>query len=49
MKERYFGTPRSEIIPHLPPRVWRMLDVGCGSGATVAAVKKLRDVAWAGG
>lgn len=49
MTERYYGTARLEIMPHLPARVSRMLDVGCGVGATVAAVKERRAVEWAGG
>jgi 2-polyprenyl-3-methyl-5-hydroxy-6-metoxy-1,4-benzoquinol methylase len=49
MSERYFGTARREILPWLPQRVERMLDLGCGSGATVAMVRERRKVAWAGG
>ncbi len=49
MSGRYFATPRREVLPHLPARLSRMLDVGCGSGATVAAIKAVRPVAWAGG
>ena len=45
----YFATPRPEVLPHLPSRVTRLLDVGCGAGATVAAIKATRPVAWAGG
>lgn len=49
MKERYYDTARREILPWLPPKVSRLLDVGCGAGATTAAVKQARSVAWAGG
>jgi 2-polyprenyl-3-methyl-5-hydroxy-6-metoxy-1,4-benzoquinol methylase len=49
MSERYFATARTEIAPHLPQRVHRMLDIGCGTGATTAFVKSLHDVQWAGG
>jgi 2-polyprenyl-3-methyl-5-hydroxy-6-metoxy-1,4-benzoquinol methylase len=49
MNQRYFATARTEIEPHLPARVSRMLDLGCGRGATTAFVKAKRDVAWAGG
>lgn len=45
----YFSTARKEIAPLLPARVGRMLDVGCGTGATVGLVRSTRDVAWAGG
>lgn len=47
--KRYFATARTEIEPHLPARVTRLLDLGCGEGATTAFVKARRDVAWAGG
>ena len=49
MSNRYFGTPRREILPALPTKVSRMLDLGCGTGATVALVREVRAVAWAGG
>lgn len=49
MDKRYFATARTEIEPHLPARVGRMLDLGCGAGATTAWVRSLREVAWAGG
>lgn len=47
--DAYFDTPRREILPHLPARVERMLDLGCGTGATTAAVRAARPVIWAGG
>jgi 2-polyprenyl-3-methyl-5-hydroxy-6-metoxy-1,4-benzoquinol methylase len=49
MNRRYFATARTEIEPHLPARVSRMLDLGCGRGATTAFVRSRRSVAWAGG
>ncbi len=49
MAPRYFATARTEIEPHLPARVSRMLDLGCGDGSTTAFVRSKRDVAWAGG
>ena len=49
MKDRYYDTARREILPWLPEKVSRLLDVGCGSGATTTAVKEARAVAWAGG
>jgi 2-polyprenyl-3-methyl-5-hydroxy-6-metoxy-1,4-benzoquinol methylase len=49
MSNRYFGTARREILPFLPARLGRMLDLGCGSGATVALVRQARAVEWAGG
>jgi 2-polyprenyl-3-methyl-5-hydroxy-6-metoxy-1,4-benzoquinol methylase len=49
MSERYFGTARREILPFLPGRVTRLLDLGCGTGATTALVRQERAVEWAGG
>jgi 2-polyprenyl-3-methyl-5-hydroxy-6-metoxy-1,4-benzoquinol methylase len=49
MQDSYYDTARTEIMPWLPPRVARMLDVGCGAGATTAAVRQVREVSWAGG
>jgi SAM-dependent methyltransferase len=37
----YFNHVRSEILPLLPTTARRILDVGCGSGATAAWVKTL--------
>lgn len=49
MSERYFGTARREILPFLPAKVSRLLDLGCGTGATTALVRQERAVEWAGG
>jgi 2-polyprenyl-3-methyl-5-hydroxy-6-metoxy-1,4-benzoquinol methylase len=49
MSARYYDTARREVLPWLPERVARMLDVGCGAGATTAAVRETRAVEWAGG
>jgi 2-polyprenyl-3-methyl-5-hydroxy-6-metoxy-1,4-benzoquinol methylase len=49
MTSRYFGTPRREILPFLPAKLTRMLDLGCGTGATVALVRQSTPVEWAGG
>lgn len=49
MTDRYYDTARREILPWLPDQVSRLLDVGCGSGATTAAIKEVRGVTWAGG
>jgi 2-polyprenyl-3-methyl-5-hydroxy-6-metoxy-1,4-benzoquinol methylase len=49
MSSRYFSTARREILPFLPEKVSRLLDLGCGTGATVALVKEARAVEWAGG
>jgi 2-polyprenyl-3-methyl-5-hydroxy-6-metoxy-1,4-benzoquinol methylase len=49
MDERYYGTARREVLAWLPQTVSRMLDVGCGTGATTAAVKDVCTVSWAGG
>ncbi|MEM1049796.1 MAG: methyltransferase [Pseudomonadota bacterium] len=49
---RYFGTARTEILPHLPVRLSAVLDVGCGQGATIAAIRETRPDTpdfWAGG
>jgi 2-polyprenyl-3-methyl-5-hydroxy-6-metoxy-1,4-benzoquinol methylase len=49
MSDRYYDTPRREVMPWLPDRVARFLDVGCGAGATAAAIRRERTVEWAGG
>jgi 2-polyprenyl-3-methyl-5-hydroxy-6-metoxy-1,4-benzoquinol methylase len=45
----YFDRARREVLPHLPARCARLLELGCGTGATVEAVRAARAVAWAGG
>lgn len=49
MTNRYFATAQAEILPFLPAKVSRLIDLGCGTGATVALVKKARAVEWAAG
>lgn len=46
---RYFDTARTEILPYLPQRCGRILDIGCGTGATTGWVREQRAVEWAGG
>lgn len=48
-RARYFDTGRREVLGHLPPRVGRMLDLGCGTGATVALIRGLHPGLWAAG
>ncbi len=49
----YFGTPRIDIAPLLPGAVGqslgRVLEIGCGSGATMAWLRTRRDVTLAVG
>lgn len=47
--DAYFATARTEIEPWLPARVARMLDLGCGTGATTSFVKARRNVDYAAG
>lgn len=49
MQDRYYATARREVLRWLPDRVTRILDVGCGTGATTRVVKDARPVLWAGG
>lgn len=45
----YYANARHEILPLLPPNVGRVLDVGCGTGETLALLKQDRGCSWAGG
>jgi O-antigen biosynthesis protein len=38
-KPSYFSNPRDEILDLLPIKVNRVLEVGCGSGETLSAIK----------
>lgn len=50
MKSRYFDTGSKEIAPYLPTQVQRLLDIGCGAGATTKLIKSRHpEVVWAGG
>jgi SAM-dependent methyltransferase len=46
VSERYFDLVRSDIAPLLPMVVHRVLDVGCGTGATAAWLKTLFPTAY---
>ncbi len=37
------------MLPHLPDRCRRVLDLGCGAGATLALLREGREIDWAGG
>ena len=39
MSREYFGHARTDILDHLPHVPARVLEIGCGSGATLAALK----------
>ncbi|WP_224405629.1 methyltransferase domain-containing protein [Afifella sp. IM 167] len=45
----YYGHARREILPFLPERCGRLLDVGCAAGTTTGAIRTLRQVDWAAG
>ena len=46
----YFSHARREILPHLPSKIEKCLDIGCGNGTTSAFVMHLHpEVTWAGG
>lgn len=45
----YFGNVRREILPLLPARSARVLELGCGRGDTLAFLKREGRCGWAGG
>ena len=45
----YFDLVREDVLALVPPRTRRLLDVGCGSGATARAAKDRLHVAEAWG
>lgn len=50
MGERnYFAEARVEMLRFLPQTCRRLLDVGCGRGATTAAIRARGPLDWAGG
>ena len=40
----YFGHPRTDIEPLLPKNTARILEIGCGTGATMRWLRGIRDV-----
>lgn len=48
-RSEYFGQVRTEILPLLPDRAGRVLEIGCGSGETLAYLKKIGICDWIGG
>lgn len=48
-RERYFSYTRREILPLLPDRMDRVLEVGCGVGNTLCWLKEDFGCRWIGG
>jgi len=46
---RYFGTARREVLPMLDCRGGRVLEIGCGAGATLAFLKERGVAGWTAG
>ncbi|MFT6071911.1 MAG: cyclopropane fatty-acyl-phospholipid synthase-like methyltransferase [Alphaproteobacteria bacterium] len=40
----YYRHARKEIFPYLPENCDRLLEIGCGSGCTVKAIKQFKEV-----
>jgi len=45
-EEDYFIHIRTEILPFLPERIDRILEIGCGEGHTLTWVQKLKGCNW---
>lgn len=46
----YYARARSEILPHLPTRLTRLLDIGCGEGVTSSLIRSQHPgLGWIGG
>jgi len=45
----YYKQVRKEIIPLLPERIERVLEVGCGEGNTLEFLKKTKNCKWTAG
>lgn len=48
-EERYFDSVRKEIEPLLPEKINKVLEIGCGSGATLEWLKSEKGCTWTGG
>lgn len=49
MTERYFSTPRHDALRYVPAQPERALEIGCGTGATMAVLQQRRRLAQAVG
>jgi 2-polyprenyl-3-methyl-5-hydroxy-6-metoxy-1,4-benzoquinol methylase len=47
--DEYFSNIRKEILPLLPERLGSVLEIGCGSGTTMAWLRSIRGVDYAAG
>jgi SAM-dependent methyltransferase len=45
----YYSHARREVLPHVPETARRVLEIGCGAGATLALLRHERQLEWAGG
>lgn len=45
----YYAHAREEVLPHLPNTCERVLELGCGEGATLARIRGIKNITWAGG
>ena len=45
----YYDNPRPEVITHFPDKTKRVLEIGCGTGATLQAIREKLDLEWIGG
>tara|TARA_R110000824_G_scaffold390760_2_gene587436 strand:- start:106725 stop:107384 length:660 start_codon:yes stop_codon:yes gene_type:complete len=47
--QEYYGIARTEVFDLLPQNCSRILELGVGMGATMAALRKVRDISFAAG
>lgn len=48
-KARYFNHVRADMMRFVPRGAARLLEIGCGAGGTMAALRERQAVQWAGG
>jgi 2-polyprenyl-3-methyl-5-hydroxy-6-metoxy-1,4-benzoquinol methylase len=49
MTQKYFEYTRNEILPLLPDKISKVLEIGCGTGNTLEWLKAQKQCDWAGG
>lgn len=49
MTQKYFEYTRNEIFPLLPDKIAKVLEIGCGTGNTLAWLKAQKQCSWVGG